>query len=50
MTSPLITVTADTGISEIIDLMLKRNISSMPITENGKVIGIVTRNSLVQAL
>lgn len=50
MSSPLVSVTSDTGVSEVIDLMLKRNISSMPITKNGKVIGVVTRNSLIQAL
>jgi predicted transcriptional regulator len=50
MSTPLIAVNADTDVSEVIDLMLKKNISSVPITENGKIAGVVTRNSLVQAL
>jgi CBS domain-containing protein len=30
--------------------MLKKNISSVPVIENGRVIGIVSRDSLVNAL
>ncbi|NLA39378.1 MAG: CBS domain-containing protein [Methanomicrobiales archaeon] len=50
MSTPLITVDAGTDVSDVIDLMLKKSISSIPITENGKIAGIVTRNSLIQAL
>jgi len=50
MSTPLITVDADADVSDVIDLMLKKNISSVPVKQNGKIVGIVTRNSLVQAL
>jgi len=30
--------------------MLKKSISSVPVTRNGKITGVVTRNSLAQAL
>lgn len=50
MSTPLITVDADTDVSDVIDLMLKKNISSVPIVESGGIVGIVTRNSLIQAL
>jgi len=50
MSSPLISVDADRDVSDVIDLMLKKNISSVPIRQNGRITGIVTRNSLVQAL
>jgi predicted transcriptional regulator len=50
MSTPLISVNADTDVSDIIDLMLKKNISSVPIAQNGRITGVVTRNSLVQAL
>lgn len=50
MSSPLISVDADTDVSDVIDLMLKKNISSVPVMQDGKIAGIVTRNSLVQAL
>ncbi|MCT8336692.1 MULTISPECIES: CBS domain-containing protein [Methanoculleus] len=50
MTTPLISMDANTDVSEIIDLMLKKNISSVPIKQNNRIAGVVTRNSLVQAL
>jgi CBS domain-containing protein len=50
MSSPLISVDISSNVSDVIDLMLKKNISSMPVTENGKLSGIVTRQSLVNAL
>ena len=50
MTTPLISMDADTDVSDVIDLMLKKNISSVPIKQNNRIAGVVTRNSLVQAL
>jgi len=50
MSTPLISVDADTDVSDVIDLMLKKNISSVPVMQNGRIAGIVTRNSLIQAL
>ncbi len=50
MSTPFISVDRSTPISDVIDLMLKKDISSVPVTNQGKVIGIVTRNSLIQAL
>ncbi|MGD1005145.1 MAG: CBS domain-containing protein [Methanoregulaceae archaeon] len=50
MSSPLITVDRIAKISEIINIMLKKNISSIPITDKSKLVGMVTRQSLVNAL
>jgi len=50
MSAPLITMDADTDVSDVIDLMLKKGISSVPITQDGKIAGVVTRNTLIQAL
>lgn len=51
MSTPLISVGADRPLSEIIDTMLAKKISSLPVTDvNGKIAGIVTRSSLVNAL
>ncbi|MDN5340216.1 MAG: hypothetical protein PWQ30_1325 [Euryarchaeota archaeon] len=50
MSTPLISVDAGADISDVIDLMLKKNISSVPVKQNGKIAGVVTRHSLVQAL
>ncbi|KUG19704.1 MAG: CBS domain-containing protein [Methanomicrobiaceae archaeon] len=50
MSAPLISLEQTAGISHVIDLMLKKNISAVPITNNGKLAGIVTRSALIQAL
>jgi CBS domain-containing protein len=50
MTSPLHTVNRNGKVSEIVDLMLKRKISSVPVTDHGRLVGMVTRQSLVNAL
>jgi CBS domain-containing protein len=50
MTSPLISVDLTARASEVIDLMLKKNFSSVPVMDNGKLCGIITRRSLVNAL
>jgi CBS domain-containing protein len=50
MTSPLHTVNRNVKVSEIVDLMLKRKISSVPVTDHGRLVGMVTRQSLVNAL
>jgi len=50
MTAPLISVDPSASVSAVIDLMLKKNISSVPVVDKGRLAGIVTRRSLVNAL
>ena len=50
MTAPLISVDTTASVSEVIDLMLKKNISSVPVMDKGRLAGIITRRSLVNAL
>ena len=50
MTAPLISVDPAASVSEVIDLMLKKNISSVPVVDKGRLSGIITRRSLVNAL
>ena len=50
MTAPLISVEATASVSEVINLMLKKNISSVPVMDKGRLAGIITRRSLVNAL
>ncbi len=50
MSTPIISAEKSSGISPIVEMMLSRNISTIPIMENGRVIGMVTRESLVRAL
>lgn len=50
MSSPIIAIDRSAKVTEIVDLMLKKNLSSMPVTDKGKLVGMVTRRSLVGAL
>jgi CBS domain-containing protein len=50
MTAPLISVDPEASVSAVIDLMLKKNISSVPVVDKGRLAGIITRRSLVNAL
>jgi CBS domain-containing protein len=50
MSSPILSIERTAGVTSVIDTMLKKNISSVPVIENGKLLGMVTRRSLVNAL
>jgi len=50
MATPILTIDRNTKIADVISMMLKKNISSIPIVDKGKLVGIITRRSLVQAL
>lgn len=50
MTRNVVTATADTPLSTIANLLEKNAIKRVPIVEEGKVIGIVSRANLLQAL
>lgn len=50
MSTPVITIEKERPLREAIELMLKKNISGIPVTENGNIIGVVTRDSLMRAL
>ncbi|MDD1695558.1 MAG: CBS domain-containing protein [Methanoregula sp.] len=50
MTSPIISVDRTAQASDVVALMLKKNFSSVPVMQNNKLVGIITRRSLVNAL
>ena len=50
MSSPLVSVERTAKVSDVVTMMLKKNISSLPVMDKGKLAGIVTRSSLVNAL
>lgn len=50
MTLSPVTVTEDTPLADIVDLMEKRNVKRMPVVRNDKIVGIVTRANLLQAV
>ena len=50
MTSPVISVTEETPLAEIAELMEEKHIRRVPVLRDGKLAGIVTRADLLSAL
>ena len=50
MTSPVVSVTPDTSLADIASLLEKHRIKRVPVAVNGKIVGIVSRANLIQAL
>jgi CBS-domain-containing membrane protein len=50
MTRDVISVTADTAVAEIATLLEKRGVKRVPVLQDGRLAGIVSRSNLVQAL
>ncbi|MBU6464214.1 MAG: CBS domain-containing protein [Bradyrhizobium sp.] len=50
MRGNIITAAPSTSLSDIVDLLEKHRIKRIPIVENGKLVGIVSRADLVRAL
>ncbi len=50
MKTPVIYTTTDTNIKKAASIMLEENIGALPIIENDKLIGIVTRTDLLKTL
>ncbi len=50
MTRDVVSVAPDTEIASVVLLMKKRNIKRLPVIDNGRLVGIVSRANLVRAL
>ena len=50
MTPSPVTITEDTPLADIVDLMEKRNVKRLPVVRNDKIVGIVTRANLLRAV
>jgi CBS domain-containing protein len=50
MTKSPLTITEDTALAEIVDLMEKNNVKRLPVVRGDKVVGIVSRANLLQAV
>jgi CBS domain-containing protein len=49
MTKDVITVTEDTDIKEVVDIMLENNINRVPVTDHDKkLVGIISRTDIVR--
>jgi len=50
MTETVVSVTPQTELPDIVQLMETRNVKRVPVVENGRLVGIVSRANLVRAL
>jgi predicted transcriptional regulator len=50
MSSPTITLNKNESIEKVLNLIVDKNISSVPIVDNGRLAGLVTKQSLISAL
>lgn len=50
MTSPVITVDMEQKVEECMEIMSRRHIRHLPVTENGKLSGIISINDIVTAI
>src|SRR5262249_6910187 len=50
MTKSPLTINEDTSLAEIVELMEKNNVKRLPVTRGDKVVGIVSRANLLQAV
>lgn len=50
MTRKVVTVGPDTTLSEVANLLESRTIKRVPVVENGRLVGLISRANLIQAL
>ncbi len=50
MNYPVIHATPETPIESVMEVMMKRGISQMPVLDGGKVVGSVTESSIIRAM
>lgn len=50
MTASPVTITEDTALAEIVDLMERNHVKRLPVVRGDKVVGIVSRANLLQAV
>jgi CBS domain-containing protein len=50
MTKPPLTISEDTSLAEIVEVMEKNNVKRLPVVRGDKVVGIVSRANLLQAV
>jgi CBS domain-containing protein len=50
MSAPLISVERTADVADVIKMMENKNFSSVPVMDKGRLMGIITRRSLVNAM
>jgi CBS domain-containing protein len=50
MTSDVHTVEPDTELEDLVDVMVKKGVNPIPVVEDGRIVGIVSRSDLVRMM
>jgi CBS domain-containing protein len=50
MTRDVTTVNAETPMEEVMKVLEEKNIIRVPVTENGKLVGIISRSDVLRAM
>lgn len=50
MTSPAITVDPSTSLEELAQIMVEKRVNRLPVVEEGRLVGLVTRADIVEAM
>jgi acetoin utilization protein AcuB len=50
MKSPVLTATPDTLIDNALETMREKHVRRLPVVENGKLVGLITRNIITEAM
>lgn len=48
MSKDIVKISADSSLSEVVDLMHRKNIKRLPVVENDKLVGLITRRDLIK--
>ena len=50
MSTPVLSVSRNAEIADVVDLLVSKNISAVPVVEDGKLIGLINQQALISAL
>jgi len=50
MTEKVVTIAPETTLNKAAEIMVKNKIKRLPVVENGKLVGIITRGDLIEAI
>lgn len=50
MTEDVVTVTEDTPLHELATLMVEKKVNRLPVVDDGRLVGLVTRDDLIRAI
>ncbi len=50
MSHPVVTIEPNTSVAEAVDLIMSRDIGCLPVVQNDRLVGIVTKTNLLQRL